>query len=284
MARGPIVAIASGKGGTGKTTIATNLALASAEVCRPVQYVDCDVEEPNGHIFLRPEIEQRLDVMVDIPEVNAELCTGCGKCGEICQYSAIVCIAEKVLTFEPLCHSCGGCMRVCPAGAITARPLKIGRIEKGGSRGIAVVGGTLEIGNVRSPSLIREVKRHISSESLTILDVPPGTACPVVAALRGVDFVLLVTEPTPFGLHDLRLAVELAREMELKFAVAINRDGLGDDAVEKYCRQEGIDIALRLADDRRIAEAYSSGDLLIDKLPEYREHFAGLAERLGANG
>jgi len=273
MSREAVIAIASGKGGTGKTTIATNLSLVAAGLGKAVQYIDCDVEEPNGHIFLKPEVSERRKATVDVPVVDADLCTSCGECGKMCQYGAIVCIKEHVLTFNELCHSCGGCRRVCPAGAIEMKPVEIGEISLGTARGIEFVDGTLQIGNIRSPALIKQVKDCIKEDRLTILDVPPGTSCPVVAALRGVDFALLVTEPTPFGLNDLKLAVELVRQLGLKFAVGINRYGLGDSGVEDYCRDEGIDIILRLPDDRRIAEAYSSGRMVVDVLGEYREEF-----------
>ncbi len=282
MSKGLVVAVASGKGGTGKTTIATNLALVVRSLGQKVQYIDCDVEEPNGHIFLKPKVEKRVEVTVDIPEVDSELCIACGQCGEICQYGAIVSIKEHVLTFSELCHSCGGCLRVCPVGAIKMKPLGIGRIELGTAQGVEFASGTLQIGNVRSPALIRQVKTCIEDDCLTILDVPPGTSCPVVAALQGVDFVLLVTEPTPFGLNDLKLAVELVRQMGLPFAVGINRYGLGDDAVEEYCKQEGIAIILKFPDDRRIAEAYSKGQMIVEVLSEYSKHFLDTYEYINS--
>ena len=273
------IAIASGKGGTGKTTIATNLALTIARTGKAVQYLDCDVEEPNGHIFLKPEIRETQEVTVDVPEVNLKKCSGCGKCSEICQYSAIVHLKDNnVLTFEQLCHSCGGCMRLCPADAIKAKPLKIGDIELGKAGDVGFVGGRLRIGYVRTPSLIKQVKRCISEDCLAIIDVPPGTSCPVVEAVKGTDFVLLVTEPTPFGLNDLKLAVGLVKEMNLPFAVVVNRYGIGNDEIEKYCTAESIDIAMNLPDDRRIAEAYSSGKIIIDVLSEYKEEFSELYE------
>lgn len=281
MSREAVIAIASGKGGTGKTTIATNLAVVAAGLGRAVQYIDCDVEEPNGHIFLKPEVSERRQATVDVPVVDADVCTACGECGKMCQYGAIVCIKEKVLTFKELCHSCGGCRRVCPAGAIEMKPVEIGEIALGTARGVEFVDGTLQIGNIRSPALINQVKGCIKEDRLTVLDVPPGTSCPVVAALRGVDFALLVTEPTPFGLNDLKLAVELARQLGLAFAVGINRYGLGDSGVEDYCRDEGIEVVMKLPDDRRIAESYSSGGMIVDDVPEYRELFVELAETMG---
>jgi len=275
-----VIAIASGKGGTGKTTIATNLAYVASDLGQKVQYLDCDVEEPNGHIFLKPQITGSQEITVDVPQVDPEKCTACGKCGEICQYSAIICIKEHVLTFEQLCHSCGGCFRICPADAIDAKPLKIGDIEFGKTGDINFVSGRLQIGNVRTPALIKEVKKHIKQDHLTIIDVPPGTSCPVVEAVKGVDFVLLVTEPTPFGLNDLRLAVELANEMNLPFDVVINRYGIGNEEVEKYCKAENIDIVMKLPDDRRIAEAYSSGKMIIEQLPEYKNYFLNLLKEI----
>ncbi len=275
------IAIASGKGGTGKTTIATNLACLVARLGQKVQYLDCDVEEPNGHIFLKPNIEKTLAVTVDVPEVDLKKCTGCGKCSEICQYSAIVHLKDNnVLTFEQLCHSCGGCMRLCPADAIKPKPLSIGDIEFGKAGDIDFVQGRLRIGYVRTPSLIKEVKKHIKKGFLAIVDVPPGTSCPVVEAVKGTDFVLLVTEPTPFGLNDLKLAVDLVRKMMLPFAVVINRYDIGNDEVEKYCKAENIDICLKMPDDRRIAEAYSVGKMIVDVLPEYKKDFTGLYENV----
>jgi MinD superfamily P-loop ATPase len=281
MADGLVIAIASGKGGTGKTTVATNLAYVAAGSGRKVQYLDCDVEEPNGHIFLKPKITHRQEVTVDVPQVDLEKCTGCGKCGEICQYSAIVHLKDNnVLTFEQLCHSCGGCWRICPANAIKPKPLKIGEVELGKADGVDFIGGRLHIGSVRTPSLIKQVKRHIDKDHLALIDVPPGTSCPVVEAVKESDFVLLVTEPTPFGLNDLKLAVGLVRQMNLPLAVAINRYGIGDDSVEKYCKEENIDIVMKLPDDRRIAEAYSSGRMIVEALPEYGNYFADLAKAM----
>ena len=278
-----VVAIASGKGGTGKTTVATNLASAACDSGHKVQYLDCDVEEPNGHIFLRPQIAASRQVTIDVPQVDTEKCTACGQCGQICQYGAIVCIKDNVLTFEQLCHACGGCFRVCPDDAITPKPLEIGTLACGKAGAIEFVSGQLNIGHVRTPTLIKEVKRHIHPECLAIIDVPPGTSCPVVEALKDTDFVLLVTEPTPFGLNDLKLAVELVRELSLPFAVVINRYDVGNEKVEEYCEAEGIRVAARLPDDRRIAELYSSGKMIVRELPEYRNCFVDLVDVMEAH-
>ena len=273
------IAVASGKGGTGKTTVAVNIAYTAARLGEKVRYLDCDVEEPNGHIFLKPDITSSGKVSVEVPIVDLDKCTGCGECSRICQFGAIVCLGENnVLTFEQLCHSCGGCIRICPADAIKAGALEIGQIESGRSGEIEFVGGRLKIGSVRTPSMIKEVKKRIQPDRLTIIDVAPGTSCPVVETLKDSDFVLLVTEPTPFGLNDLKLAVELVRKMCLPLAVVINRFDIGNKDTEEYCEVENIDVIMRLPDDRRIAEAYSTGLVIMDSLSEYKQQFSKLYE------
>jgi MinD superfamily P-loop ATPase len=274
------IAIASGKGGTGKTTIATNLAVSLSRAGRQVQYLDCDVEEPNGHIFLKPHIERVEEVSVGVPEVDAGKCTGCGRCGQLCQYSAIICIQKHVLTFDQLCHSCGGCMAVCPESAITERQRRIGVAEYGAVDGVAFGHGKLDIGAIQTPALIRHVKRGVKKDAAVILDAPPGTSCPVIEAVKGTDVVLLVTEPTPFGLSDLELAVGMVRSLGLPFAVIINRCDVGDDSVEQYCQREAIDIAMKIPNDRKIAEAYSRGTMMVDVRPEYAAVFRRLHERI----
>ncbi len=276
------IAIASGKGGTGKTTIATNLACSIARTGKAVQYLDCDVEEPNGHIFLKPEIENQEDVTVGVPEVDEQKCTGCGRCAQLCQYSAITCIKGKVLVFEELCHSCGGCMAICPEDAITEKQRRIGIAEFGSANGVHFGHGKLKIGAVQTPALIKSVKQRAINDGTVIIDVPPGTSCPVIEAIKGADFVLLVTEPTPFGLNDLQLAVEMVRELGISFAVAINRCDIGDDRVVHYCQQQDIEILLEMPNDRMIAEAYSQGIKIIDALPSYKEKFLQLYQKINA--
>jgi MinD superfamily P-loop ATPase len=264
------IAIASGKGGTGKTTLATNLACSIARMDKEVQYLDCDVEEPNGHIFLKPDIKETHNATICVPEVDTEICAGCGNCGQLCQYSAIVCLKDTPLVFEQLCHSCGGCNLVCPTGAITEKQIPIGFVDSGAADGVEFVQGRLNIGDVRTPALIKKVKEKAANDGLIIIDAPPGTSCPVIEALSGVDFCLLVTEPTPFGLNDLKLAVDMVRILKLPFAVVINRSDLGDDEVLQYCTEESIEVILEIPDDRRIAEAYSRGNMIVNTLPEYR--------------
>ena len=274
------IAIASGKGGTGKTTIATNLAYSIAQMGKVVQYLDCDVEEPNGHIFLKPGIRETLNATIGVPEVDTKLCNGCGKCGKLCQYSAIICLKDTVMTFEQLCHSCGGCMLVCPTGAISENRKPIGFVDLGAADSVKFVQGRLNIGDVRSPALIKKVKERAANDGLVIIDAPPGTSCPVIEAIKGADFCLLVTEPTPFGLNDLKLAVGMVRELKQPFAVVINQSDLGYDQVQQYCDGENIQVILEIPNDRRIAEAYSVGKMIVDVLPEYNKDFAGLYESI----
>lgn len=271
-----MLAIASGKGGTGKTTVAVNMAKVLGV---PVQLLDCDVEEPNDHLFLKGNVLGQETVNILIPQVDESLCDACGECSRFCEYHAIVSFKTKPLVFPELCHGCGGCEKVCPRKAIRETDRRIGVIETLQAGDVTLVQGRLDVGVAMAPPLIRAVKSHLDEGALAILDAPPGTSCPVVATLRGADFVLLVTEPTPFGLHDLGLAVDMVRELRIPFGVVVNRMGIGDDRVHAFCRKEDIPILLDIPDDRRIAEAYSRGHLIVEALPEYRGHFETLLER-----
>lgn len=282
------IAVASGKGGTGKTTIATNLAVVLGESGMRTAYVDCDVEEPNGHLFLKPEFHVSSEVSIPVPEVDEARCSLCGACGKACRFSAIVALPKKVLTFPKLCHGCGGCSLACPEDAIREVPRPIGVVEAGFA-GQEVVGqadqvaflqGKLSVGEAMSPPLIEAVLAAAPFEGTTIIDAPPGTSCPVISSVKNADVVLLVTEPTPFGLNDLKLAVEMVRELGVPFGVAVNRAGAGDRAVFEYCESESIPILLELANDRRIAHAYSRAELCVAALPELKPQFLALAEKL----
>lgn len=275
------IAVASGKGGTGKTTVAVNLAHRAAQVGRTVVYADCDVEEPNGHIFLRPVIEEQRPIEKLIPVVDAERCTHCGSCARICRYGAVASLPNRTLVFEELCHACGGCSLVCPAAAIREAPRGIGTLRRGRSGRIEFIEGVLNVGEAMSPPAIRAVKRAVPAAELVLLDAPPGTSCPVVETIRGCDFVLLVTEPTPFGLHDLSLAVEMVRAMRLPLGVVINRADIGNGKVREYCAGHRVPVLAAIPDDRAAAEAYSRGELIAESLPGFGERFGHLLARLG---
>ena len=272
------IAVASGKGGTGKTTVATNLAWVALRTGLSVAYFDCDVEEPNGHIFLKPDITQRRRVGRLVPQVDAEACSLCGMCGKICQFSAIIPVGKKVLVYPELCHSCGGCMLICPQDAIHEVSCEIGVVETGHAGSMQFARGLLNVGQPMSPPLIKAVKSTKFPTDLTIVDVPPGTSCPVIEAVRGADLVILVTEPTPFGLHDLKLAFEMVKALQLPLGVVLNRASLNGEATRSYCKARGIPILQEIPDDRNIAEAYSRGDLVCEALPQYESMFLDLIE------
>ena len=276
------IAVASGKGGTGKTTVATNLAFIAAENGDSVAYLDCDVEEPNGALFLKPHILESLLVFVNVPKVNSNMCNGCGKCGEICEYNAIVPMNNQVLLFPELCHGCAGCWMVCPTGAITKSKRVTGKLELGESRNIQFLQGLLNIGEAMSPPIIREVKSAAPFVDLQIVDSPPGTSCPVIESIRDADFVLLVTEPTPFGLNDLKLAVDTVRALNIPFGLVINRADVGDEQTLEYCNSQGIDILAEIPDDRRIAEAYSRGEMACEALSQFQQIFLNLLKNIKA--
>ena len=272
------IAVASGKGGTGKTTVAVNLALSLEG---RVKVLDCDVEEPNAHIFLHPEILHERTVYSPIPRIDDELCDYCGKCAEFCEYNALAVVPGEVLVFPELCHSCGGCMLVCPRKAITEELKEIGVVKKGIVGDIELVFGVLKIGEPIPVPLIREVKREIDGDELVIIDSPPGTSCPVIHSIHGSDYCILVTEPTPFGLHDLRLMVDVVKEMKIPFGVVVNRAGIGDRKVYDYCERENIPILMEIPFERRMAELYSKGIPLIEGVPGWRERFRSLYTKVG---
>ncbi|OQA47151.1 MAG: antiporter inner membrane protein [Chloroflexi bacterium ADurb.Bin325] len=285
------IAVASGKGGTGKTTVAVSLALSLAADAQglPPAFLDCDVEGPNAHLFLRPNFERREDVAIQIPRVDAAKCTACGRCAEVCQYHAIVVLGRRTLVFPQLCHGCGSCTLVCPEDAISEEPHVIGVLEAGAAAGdIPFARGVLNVGEPMAVPIIRQLKQwglaaHSAAGRTAILDAPPGASCPVVETVRGADYLLFVTEPTPFGLHDLRLAADVAAELGIPAGVVINRDGIGDAAVDAFCADAGLPVLLRIPFERAIAEGVAQGRTLVEIHPEYaprlRSLFAAIVEQ-----
>ncbi len=271
-----IVAVASGKGGTGKTTVSVNLARVLGS---EVRLLDCDVEEPNAHLFLNGSMIKEETITIPIPQVDESLCDGCAECGKFCQYHAIVTFGTAPLVFPEMCHGCGGCTMVCPQKAIREIDKRIGVVETLQAGNITLIQGRLDVGSAMAPPLIRAVKACLKNGLPAILDAPPGTSCPVIATIRETDFVLLVTEPTPFGLHDLKIAADMVQELGIPFGVVVNRVGIGDDRVHVYCKEKNISVILEIPDDRRIAEAYSRGELIVESLPEYRGLFLSLIEK-----
>ena len=289
------ITVASGKGGTGKTTVAVNLLLTVAGLEPPARpktltFLDCDVEEPNAHIFLKPDLKRAEEVGLMLPEVDVEACTTCGTCAEVCAFNAIAVLGTKVLVFPELCHGCGSCTYNCPEHAIHEVLRPTGRLDWGTVHANgATVGfgqGEMNVGEAMATPIIRQLKARglpDGDDALAILDAPPGNACPVVETMSDSDFVLLVTEPTPFGLHDLRVAAQVAREeLGVPIGVVINREGVGDEGVEQFCAEIDIPILLRLPLDRRIAEAYADGVPMVAALPEYRSAFEQLFAKIAA--
>ncbi|HIC91798.1 MAG TPA: (4Fe-4S)-binding protein [Syntrophaceae bacterium] len=271
-----VISVASGKGGTGKTTVAINLALSLSEGClNNVQLIDCDVEEPNCHLFLKPHIEKKFPVGIATPEVDESRCDYCGKCAEACQFKALAVIKEgrSILYYKELCHGCGACAYICPSHAVKEKFEDIGFIEIGKVGDIEFIHGLLNIGKPMAVPIIRKQKGLIDRRKTVILDVQPGTSCPVVMAVGGTDFCLLVTEPTPFGLNDLKIAVEMTRKLSVPLGVVVNCSDIGDRKVWDYCNRENIPILMEMPWNRRIAEAYSKGIPLVEEMPEYREKF-----------
>lgn len=277
------IAVASGKGGTGKTTVVASLAAAGSRSGKKIAFLDCDVEAPNAHLFLQPNFYRSQNVNLLIPKVDEARCTACGQCADVCQFHAIVVLGKKAMVFPELCHGCGSCTLNCPEQAISEAPHVLGVLEGGFTQaGINFSRGVLNIGQPMAVPVIHQLQKwqDSSSAALTVIDSPPGTSCPVVESIRGADFVLLVTEPTPFGLHDLKLAIQLTRKIDLPVGVIINRDGIGDQRVEEYCREENLPIMMRIPFDREIGAGIASGKLLIDIRPDFTERFQHMIDKI----
>lgn len=273
------IAVASGKGGTGKTTV--SIALAETLGNRAL-LLDCDVEEPNCHLFLESKIEKTTPVSVMVPQFHDDKCSGCGKCSQSCRFNAIASLGRKKLIFQELCHSCGGCLLACPAGALSESSMEIGKIIQRNAGNFALITGELLIGHALSVPLIRELKNHFDNEKINILDAPPGTACPMVNTVRDCDYVILVTEPTPFGLHDLAGAAATLNTMDIPCGVIINRADENNHSADEYCGANGIDILMKIPFSRQIAGGYASGRTLLQTMPELRTKFADMLAGLGA--
>lgn len=277
-----IISVASGKGGTGKTFVATNLAVS---LKKDVHLLDCDVEEPNSNLFLNPVIDKTESVIALVPRIDLEKCSFCKKCMDICRYGAIAVLKKNVMIFENLCHSCGGCFAVCPEDALIEKQRVLGTIEHGTIEHqirshISFTHGRMDIGQVMVPPIIKKVRTFTRQDRITIIDAPPGTSCPVIAAVKGAHFVLLVTEPTPFGLHDLKLAVETIKILGIPHGLIINRAGLGNDDVKLYALKQNIPILMKIPFDRKIAQIYSKGQLVAETLPGYKEKFQDLYDKI----
>lgn len=272
-----VITIASGKGGTGKTTVATNLALSIPD---KVQLLDCDVEAPNSHLFLNPVLGEPEQVLAPVPRIDMEKCTLCRKCMDICRFGAIAVLKKDVMVFDNLCHSCGGCLAICPEGAVTEHPRSLGILEAGTAGNIEFIRGKLDIGQVMVPPIIKQVRTHTDEKAVTIIDAPPGTSCPVVTSLNKTDVAVLVTEPTPFGLHDLKLAVETVKIMGIPHGLVINRAGMGNDDVKEYAQENQIPILLEIPFEQRIAQVYSKGGMLVEEIPELKPLFLTLYENI----
>ena len=271
-----IIAIASGKGGTGKTTVAVNMALSLENV----QLLDCDVEEPNSYILLQPTINEITQVCTQTPMISEELCDYCGKCSKFCAYNALFVASKTIMVFPELCHSCGGCKIVCPKNAITDKERPIGIIKKGKAKDVEIVYGELNVGEAMAIPLIKAVKNQIKSDKTVIIDAPPGTACSLVVSVHKTDYCILVTEPTPFGLHDLKISVQVLKDLNVPMGVVINRAGFGDRKVYQYCEKENIPLLMEIPFDKKIAKLYSRGVPFVTEMPEWKKNFQNIWENI----
>jgi MinD superfamily P-loop ATPase len=282
-----IITVASGKGGTGKTTVATSLAISlAAELNPPPLFLDCDVEAPNAHLFLHPEIRQQKEVGIPVPAVDEALCSYCGKCAEVCQYNAIAVLGKRTLVFPQLCHGCGSCTAICPEKAIREVQNRIGVIEMGkADAGLSFAQGVLNVGEPMTVPIIRQLKKSVFAQpgQVVIRDASPGTSCPVVEAVYGSDYVLLVTEPTPFGMHDLRLAAEMVEKLALRAGVIVNRQNGLYQPLEAFCDEHSLPILLRIPFERLIATGIAQGKRLVDIHPEFRSQFLRLFREISTS-
>lgn len=272
-----IISIASGKGGTGKTTVAASLASVISESV----YIDCDVEEPNGHLLLKPEFISEERATKFLPLIDQDKCTFCGKCIEVCEFNALINLKFEIVLFEEMCHGCGACTYFCPSKVITERAKKIGVVRVGITNDkILFADGLLNIGEVAAAPLIKEVKKKIVEGRINILDSPPGTSCSMVETVKDSDFCILVTESTPFGLNDLKLAIEVLKTIDVPFGVVINKYDSSFEEMENYLSGSDIEVLLKIPFDRRFAESYSEGILPINKYPELKKDFVALHKRI----
>lgn len=277
------ITISSGKGGTGKTTLATNLALFLAET-RRVILVDLDVEEPDSGVFIKAQPKNTKVIQKFIPKHNPETCKLCGNCQKVCNFNAIMRMSDQILTFPELCHSCFACIELCPTQSLDPVPERIGEIRTYSAENLGFVEGKLDVGVEQAVPLIAAVKEFVRSErddsEIVIFDSPPGTSCPVVESVRDSDIIILTTEPTPFGLHDLKLSIELLKKLGKEAFVVLNRFGIGDSGVEEYCESEDMEIVAKIPNERIIAELYARGDTVYDKIPEFKKALTKVVGRI----
>lgn len=274
-----VISIASGKGGTGKTTVAANMAWAASTV-EPVTFLDCDVEEPDSHFYLKPEWSGEEDVCVPVPVVDSSRCDGCGKCAEFCRYNALAAIKGDVLVFQELCHGCGGCSLVCPLKCISYEDKRIGIVRNGSRGGVRLHQGLLDIGEPIAVPVIKQVKEKRAGDGLTLIDCPPGTGCPMVNSITGSDYCMLVTEPSPFGRHDLDLAHRAALELRIAHGVVISRSSGNDAIIDDYCADEGLKVLGRIPFSRAVAEACSRGEMLAEIDSAWSLRFSRILEEV----